>query len=270
MSDAFGGEDKEDLRIAMAMLRMFRGWSQADLAQATGLGASAVSRYESGAQEPTQRTLDRILMAVGLRPLLIRNLLIWIHKARAELLSGASPDPMDDAIEAGALELAEALSTMLRSAKADLDAASGYVVAHPQTVEELWNGIKEVPAEDWPVLAEAIDACKSWQFCALLCDKSLEAAGNGNRDEALEIARFAVLSAEMSEEPGTWRLRIKGYALAHLAAALHASGDPDQAKETMQRARTLWDTGDPAVPSLLNEGRLRALEASVRAERKEV
>ena len=140
MSDAIDRADKEDIRIAVAMLRALRGWNQAELAQAAGLGASAVSRYESGAQEPSLRTFDRIVTAVGLRPPLVRSLLTWIRKARAEVLGGASPDSLDDLIESSALELAEAISAMVRSALADLEASGQF--ARPddhRTVEELWE-----------------------------------------------------------------------------------------------------------------------------------
>ncbi len=122
MSDAIDRADKEDLRIAVAMLRALRGWSQAELARAAGLGASAVSRYESGAQEPSLRTFDRIVTAVGLRPPLVRSLLAWIRRARVQVLGGASPESLDDRIESGALELAEAISALMRRAVAELEA----------------------------------------------------------------------------------------------------------------------------------------------------
>lgn len=266
MSDAVGRADKEDLRIAVAMLRTLRGWSQAELALATGLGASAVSRYESGAQEPSRRTFDRIIAAVGVRPPLVRSLLTWIRKARAEVVGGDFPNSLDGFIESSALELADAFSAMLRSAARGLEASRQST--HPdRPAAELWAHLKEVPVEDRPFVIEAVEELQSCQFCTFLCDKSLEAAGNGNGAEALELARLAVRSAEMSRELGIWKLRIKGYALAHLAAALRASGDLDAAEEAMQRARTLWDTGEPGEPSPLNEERLLELESSLLAER---
>lgn len=133
MPEAIDRADKEDLQIAVAMLRALRGWSQAELALAAGLGASAVSRYESGAQEPSLKTFDRIVTAVGVRPLMVRSLLTWIRKARAEVLGGASPDPLDEAIESSSLELAEAISAMVRGALADLEARQ---LAPPDRTEE--------------------------------------------------------------------------------------------------------------------------------------
>lgn len=270
MSDAIGGADKEDLRTAVAMLRALRGWSQADLALAAGLGASAVSRYESGAQEPSRRTFDRIVVAVGVRPPLVRNLLTWIRRARAEILRGGPLDDLDDFIESSALELAESFSVLLRRALADLEDSGELVRPPDRTAEELWKGLKEAPVEHRPFVIEAVNDFQSWQFCTFLCDKSLEAAGNGNGAEALELAQLAFRSAEMSREPGGWKLRIQGYALAHLAAALRASGDLETAEETMRHARTLWDAGEPGEPSLLDEERLLELESSVLAERSEV
>lgn len=123
MPESLDRADKEDLRTAIAMLRALRGWNQAELALAAGLGASAVSRYESGAQEPSLKTFDRIVTAVGVRPPLVRSLMTWIRKARAEVLEGAFSDSMDDFIESSALELAEAFSAIVRSALAELEAS---------------------------------------------------------------------------------------------------------------------------------------------------
>lgn len=270
MSEAIDRADKEDLQTAVAMLRAFRGWSQADLALAAGLGASAVSRYESGAQEPSLRTFDRIVKAVGLRTALVRSLLTWIHKARAEVLGGELPHPMDDFIESSALELVEAFSSLLRSAARDLEASRRSARPLYLPVEELWKELKEVPVEDRPVIVEAVEDLRSWQFCVFLCDRSLEAAREGNGTEALEIARLAVHSAERNQVPGTWKLRLKGYALAHLAAALRASGDFGATEETLQHARSLWDAGEPEGPWPLDEVRLLELESARRVEWEEV
>jgi transcriptional regulator with XRE-family HTH domain len=254
--------DKDALRLAVTMLRAFRGWSQSELAAAAGLGASAVSRYESGAQEPSRRTFDRIVAAVGVRPLLVRSLLTWIRKARAEVMGGEFPNSLDDMIESSTLELAESFSAMLRRAAADLEASRKSAQPDPPA-EELWANLKDVPVEDRRFLIEEARELQSWQFCTFLCDKSLEAAGNRNAAEALELARLAVRAAEMSWEQGSWKLCLKGYALAHLAAALQASGDLDQAEEAMQRARILWDAGEPGDSSPLNEDRLLELESSL-------
>ena len=122
--------DVEDLRVAVGMLRAFRGWSQAELADATGLGASAVSRYESGAQVPTPQTVDRIAVAVGLPPLLTTGLLSWIRAARGVIAGKPFQTYSGDVIDAAAAELGNALAALMRAALEEIQA------------EEL--------SEDWP------------------------------------------------------------------------------------------------------------------------
>ena len=52
--------------MALLFLRLARGMTQKELAAASRSSHAAVSRYESGKQRPTRRTLDRILGALDL------------------------------------------------------------------------------------------------------------------------------------------------------------------------------------------------------------
>jgi transcriptional regulator with XRE-family HTH domain len=54
-----------DLAVALAVLRVARGWSQADVAEASGVRASSISDYEQGKKVPELRTLQKILLAMG-------------------------------------------------------------------------------------------------------------------------------------------------------------------------------------------------------------
>ncbi|HKI00576.1 MAG TPA: helix-turn-helix transcriptional regulator [Thermoanaerobaculia bacterium] len=119
-------DDVEDLRLAVAMLRAFRGWSQAELADATGLGASAVSRYESGAQTPTPQTLNRIAAAVGLPSLLATGLLSWIRAARSARAGNAFQTYAGDVIDCAAAELGNALAALMRAALEEIQAEELY------------------------------------------------------------------------------------------------------------------------------------------------
>jgi transcriptional regulator with XRE-family HTH domain len=263
--------DKEDLRLAVTMLRALRGWSQSELATAAGLGASAVSRYESGAQEPSRRTFDRIAAAVGVRPMLVRSLLAWIRKARAEVMGGYFPGSLEEMIESSTVELAESLSAMLRQASVELGRSRDpngkpLETETEQPGEELWARLENVSSEDRRFLIEELPELQSWTLCTFLCDKSLEAGRNGNGAEALELAGLAVRIAELSLEAGGWKLRLKGYALAHLAAAHDAAGDRSAAEEIILRARAVWDAGAPEFPWELNVARLLDLEASLDAD----
>jgi transcriptional regulator with XRE-family HTH domain len=109
-------DDAEVFRVAVTMFRALKGWSQAELAAATGLGASAISRYESGAQVPTAQTLARIRAAAGVPPMLAPGLLSWIRAAQSAMAGGTVNDYADDVIEAAAAELGQALSQLMRTA----------------------------------------------------------------------------------------------------------------------------------------------------------
>lgn len=54
-------------------LRRQRRITQADLARLTGVAKSDISRFESGRQAPTTRTIDRIVKALGARVVLVPN-----------------------------------------------------------------------------------------------------------------------------------------------------------------------------------------------------
>jgi transcriptional regulator with XRE-family HTH domain len=130
-------DDAEVLRVAVTMFRALKGWSQAELAEATGLGASAVSRYESGVQVPTVQTMARIRAAVGVPPLLAPGMLAWIRVARSAMAGGTIHDYGDDFIEAAAAELSHALSQLLRTAVEELrDDLAGELP--PESDDEPW------------------------------------------------------------------------------------------------------------------------------------
>ena len=53
-----------DFGLSLAVLRTGRGWSQADLARASGLPASSISQYEGGKKLPELPSLMRMLSAM--------------------------------------------------------------------------------------------------------------------------------------------------------------------------------------------------------------
>jgi transcriptional regulator with XRE-family HTH domain len=266
MPDAIDKADKEELQAAVAILRTLRGWSQADLALATGLGASAVSRYESGAQRPSRQTFDRIAKAVGVRPFLVRGLLTWIRAARACVHGEQFQPTMEEVIETCASEVTETFATLLRQVGADLMGPPVLLAEHRAAMDrqievELWNLMETTPAEDWYAVIEQVPEVRQWPLCMALCDKTIELVGKGKASQALELAGVAVRLAELYWTDGHWKLRLEGYARAHFAAVLKAGGKLDAAEETMQRARALWDAGGPGDASPLSEERLVELES---------
>jgi ribosome-binding protein aMBF1 (putative translation factor) len=55
-----------ELGAAVRVLREQRGWSQAQLAQASGMTQSAVARFEAGGTTPTLPVLERLARALDM------------------------------------------------------------------------------------------------------------------------------------------------------------------------------------------------------------
>jgi transcriptional regulator with XRE-family HTH domain len=55
------------VRSIIRRIREIRGWTQAELACATGVAQPAIARWESGRVSPRVDTLERVIEAAGLR-----------------------------------------------------------------------------------------------------------------------------------------------------------------------------------------------------------
>jgi len=64
--DAIAEQMRSDVSAAIRAEREARGWTQADLATASGVNAQQVGRFERGAREPGLNDLVRIAAAFGL------------------------------------------------------------------------------------------------------------------------------------------------------------------------------------------------------------
>jgi transcriptional regulator with XRE-family HTH domain len=86
-------EQQEDgsWREALVVLRLIRDWTQNDLADATGLSYSAISRYEGGSRPASPDLLRELVAAMGFPPHLLartRSFLRWARAAGASYLTG--------------------------------------------------------------------------------------------------------------------------------------------------------------------------------------
>jgi transcriptional regulator with XRE-family HTH domain len=88
-----------EVSVALAVLRVVRGWNQDDLAKASGVRNSAVSDYERGRKVPELRTLERLVSAMGYPLSAIDQARVFIEALRSgsalfdpTLLSRPAPD----------------------------------------------------------------------------------------------------------------------------------------------------------------------------------
>ncbi|HLX10670.1 MAG TPA: helix-turn-helix transcriptional regulator [Thermoanaerobaculia bacterium] len=72
-----------EMSVALAVLRVVRGWNQDDLAKASGVRNSAVSDYERGRKVPELRTLERLVSAMGYPLAAIDQVRMFIEALRS-------------------------------------------------------------------------------------------------------------------------------------------------------------------------------------------
>ncbi len=267
-----GRDNPEDVKMVVTFLRLLRGWTQAELAEATGLSLSAVWRYENEDLVYSEPVLEEIALAVGLPPRMLDRVFTWVAAARAAVASAIDPGDPDRRIDAIAGELTAGLSDLVYSATAlilrgspDLEIGPWARPAAPprpedrEEAEELWEVLKHHEPSTRRVLVEDSRRFQKWALCERLCAESVKAL-SGSTDEALELAELALLIAQQTPGEESWRQRLQGYAWAHVANIRQARGDRPGAKDAFDRASLLWEAGAPGDPGLLEEARLVTVE----------
>jgi len=84
--------DPGDLAVTITVLRALRGWSQKQLADASGVDRSQISRYELGKETPSLRTLERLAAGVGLPSSLLAPMTAFLHRMREAMAGRAYSD----------------------------------------------------------------------------------------------------------------------------------------------------------------------------------
>lgn len=270
-------DDRADFGVALAMIRLLRGWSQAEIAKASGLSVGTISRYESGARVPGRYTVDKIAAAAGISLPLVDSLLDWIRAAKAALRGTSAafpypsglPGPADTVAKERTRDMNRALEELLGSFSNSSPLWPRDRERRPEPPTEtptadrgearlLWPRLEPLEADDRVLLVDEGTEYQSWALCELVCDKSLAAADRPR--EALELAELAVFIAERVDGREAWKQRLQGYASAHLGHARRAAGNSPGAEKAFARARRLWEAGASADPGILNETRLRMLD----------
>jgi len=82
-----------DFGTVLTILRLIRGWSQEDLASASGLRRGTISDYERGKMVPGHNTLNRLLDAMGYPLSALDQTGAFIDSMRAE---SPTTEPVDD------------------------------------------------------------------------------------------------------------------------------------------------------------------------------
>jgi transcriptional regulator with XRE-family HTH domain len=247
----------EDLKVAVSFLRSLRGWNQKELAEASGVDRALISQYEQGKKVPSQRTLEKLVAAVGIPFTLFEDILPFIRLVRS-LLAGDIPDE-EAVLAAGPLALsindvvhtamAEALAglSLLTQPERDPAAESARIQA-----EEQWRRLSRRPAREQQLLMEGAREFQTWAMCERLCVESEEAAAH-DPGRALELAELALKVAHLVPGSEGSRSRLQGYVWAFIGNARRAAGDRSAASEAFAQARRLWTAGSPGDEGPLAE-----------------
>ena len=117
--------DPEDLGPTVALPRALRGWSKTQLAEASGIDKSQISRYELGRETPSPRTQERLAVGVGLPPFLLPQITAFIRRLReamgGEIPTGAAPPGAAGLSPETQRSALEALERAASQARAELD-----------------------------------------------------------------------------------------------------------------------------------------------------
>ncbi|HEX9940665.1 MAG TPA: helix-turn-helix transcriptional regulator [Thermoanaerobaculia bacterium] len=259
------GEKKEDpdARLAMVLLRYFRGWDQGELARAARIAPSQVSVYDRGERAIPREALERMADAVGFPRHLVDPLLRIIRSFRAAAAGWSRAErALGDVLSAELLALGRSsIDAALPMEDAGLARGDRPPLATDrEEAADLWARMARRTAKQRIALVEETEEFRGWVLCERVAAESLAVAPDHPR-RALELAELTLRIAELTPGPETWRWRLQGYAWAHVSHARRAGGDLPGAEEAMVRARKLWEAGAPGDPGLLEEAVLEKMTA---------
>jgi len=254
----------------LTILRSARGWSQKDLAAASGLSRSVISEYEKGTTELTRDRLEMLAAVMGWPPGTVDRVLFGlglIEPAADAPLSPVDPDEeerriIDRAAAVAARETTEALrAELVRGLRLEKAARAR------RAAESLWLRLKPLSdAERRARVARAPEYHDPF-LCERLCAESERAAAS-DAVRARELANLALLVADRVPGPPAWRSRVQGYSWAFIGNARRVANDLPAAESAFARAWALWKEGAAADQGLLAEALLFDLEASLRRDQR--
>lgn len=211
----------------IALLRESRGWTQSELADASGISQSSISEYELGKKTPHLANLDRLLGALGYERSAIDATRTFLASLRH---THSTARPEDRAL---ATDLFERLS------------------AHPPEAQL--------------ALAKEAKEFQSWALVECLALASARAAP-ADPQEAVRLGLLAVAVAEAMPGTSPWLMNVRCFAYAHLANALRAAGNLTEAKRAFATADRFEEAGRLDTTDLLDHARVLGMKGVLRRE----
>src|SRR6185295_5537721 len=252
--------DDFPLGAILAVLRIVRGWSQLELAQAAGMRSGTISEYERGKKTLPLRTLERLAAVMGYPAPMIERTRAFIHEARSTAGAIQPGESLSRQIDTFAADFGRAYEDFARTWLTRFLAEASALEARCQA-PYLWERLRRYKAEERPGIVEKNPELQSWGLCELVCLESEKTAAD-DAGKALELAELALRIAK--RVPGAEGPLAQGWAWAFVGNARRVGGDLRAADEAFARSRELWGAGTSGDPGFLDESRLFDLEASLR------
>src|ERR1700739_2178184 len=249
--------DRDDLGVAMSLLRWIGDLTQEELAPASGASLGSITAIEQGVRGATPKTLAPILASLGFSLETLAEVLSFIRRWRGaaappQRSPGKAAPPSPGA--SSAVDLRRQLLALLA-----LPAAAARKVDGPSGLEEsrrrapaLWARFRACSRHGQLHVAREAAEFHPSGFVELLCDESRNAARD-SAARALHLATCAVAAAAAVPGSDGWRQRLEGYGGTHLASAVRVGGNLNRADQALARAKDLWLAGAGDDPGLLNE-----------------
>jgi transcriptional regulator with XRE-family HTH domain len=255
------------LSLTLTLLRSARGWTQKDLAKATGIPSSVLSDYEKGRRSLPRAKLQTLAAALGMEP----------EATEMSIFCAGFFQPEEETEEVGSpMELDEAERRLVRRASALAARYAGERIQSEmprllqarkirqarKEAEDLWERLKPYSPRERRVLIEGVREFQTWALCEKLCAES-ERAAPADAGRAMELADLALRVALRVTGEEDWRLQVQGYVWAFIGNARRVAGDLAGSDEAFARVALLWRS-TASVHRVLDEGRVLDLEASLR------
>jgi transcriptional regulator with XRE-family HTH domain len=259
------------LSLVLTYLRAARGWTQRDLAVAAGVPRQLICDMEKGSRRQLHReALDELVAAMDYGPEDVTLGLVFLggfHASRNPRSSPIEPLPSDIRRArriAARVGLAE--TSRMHQQLLDLARARRVELARRQAAS-LWESLRRCPAGRLRDQISRRPELYDWALAERLCDESERAAAD-DAARALELARAAVLAAELSPGDEAWHSCLEGSCWGFVGNAQRVGSNLAASETSFATAWRLWRAGGPAAGGPLGEWRLLDLEASLRRDQR--
>jgi transcriptional regulator with XRE-family HTH domain len=258
------GQERPARSQVLAILRNLRDWTQQELADAAGLTRGTIGAYEQGILVPSPGKLWELAQLMGYKRGEVRNALRLVRPLTRPRERWVGPVRFSPEQERAIREFGTNSSRLAGLILRDLLARAHVQVKAAQDRQDartLWVHLRAERRLRTAVREKR--EYQTWAVAELLCEESIQAAPS-KPDRALELAEAAVVAAELARGETRWRLRVLGYAHAHVGNAWRVLEKLVSAKESFKQCQANWQAGKGGDPlRLLNEGRVFGLEASL-------